>query len=208
MRSAVAALALLLAACASPPAAPGGPFPEGWVGARAGDLEVLTVGGEARTVPMALRIAPTEDPNVFVWAIRYGEEPVRDYRLHVRDRERGEYAIDEGSSIVIPAWLVGGELITIFAVSGSRLTIRYRMRGEAIRFEALSAPSAAAGATGGEGGVPAVETFRPTVLQRATLRLAPSPGRMRDSPDAPLPILRRGGPGTGRQVQALWLGPR
>ena len=83
-------------------------------------LRVSLAGGGGEELPMELRIEATDDPKTWRWAIRYGGQPVRDYRLIVKDAEKGRHLIDEGNSIKLPATLVGGSLVSSFAFSNCK----------------------------------------------------------------------------------------
>jgi hypothetical protein len=119
---------------------------------------------------MEIAIGATETEGRWRWAIRYGTQPVRDYRLAVLDAAAGKCEIDEGNGIVLPATLIDGELFSLFAVSGSRIEARYRLAGETLHFEILASAAEPAGKTGGQGGVPEVGWFPVHALQRAALR--------------------------------------
>jgi hypothetical protein len=175
VRTAIAAalpILLLAAACGGPAnAAPAPPaFPESWAGTWKGDLRILSPGRPEQTVPMEIVIGAAAEAGRWRWAIRYGEQPVRDYRLAVLDAAAGKCEIDERNGIVLPATQLGGELLSLFAVSGSRIEARYRLEGDVLRFEILSSAAEAGGRTGGRDGVPEVAWYAVRGLQRAELR--------------------------------------
>jgi len=144
-------------------------FPRSWAGTYRGTLDVVGAGGKKQSVNMEFRISPTEKPERTSWVIGFEGQPKRNYELVTVDAEKGEYQIDERNSIVVPARLLGDELVSVFAVSGNQLVARYRLDGEKLTFEVTMWRQEATGSTGGKGGVPVVTTFDPQNVQRAVL---------------------------------------
>ena len=124
---------------------------------------------------MGLDITPVEK-GIWRFAIRYEGQPVRDYRLLAVDGDPGRFEIDEGNGIRIPTFLIGDELVSHFAVSGNRLTSRYRAVPEGILFEVIMGSAEPAGRTGGEGGVPPVDVYDVRVVQRGVLSRSQAAG--------------------------------
>lgn len=158
--------ALLLAACAAAPEppVPGAPEPatfEDFVGDWRGSMQIA--GG--RTVAMSLEVAPVSgDPQRFHWRLQYEGQPVRDYTLVVRDRARGEAAVDEHNGIVLPTLLRGRELVSVFEVQGSVIDVRYRLEPAGLVF-ALESYRPAAAEPAGEG----VRAWPQLAVQRGLL---------------------------------------
>lgn len=144
-------------------------FPASWEGVWKGDLVIERAGAARQVVPMSLVVKPTEKPDRWAFRIRYGEQPERPYEIVVVDVEEGRYDIDEGNSIVVPSRLVGGELVSVFEVSGNRIAARYRREGEKLVVDILMSGADATGTTGGGNGVPEVKVFAPLTVQRAVL---------------------------------------
>jgi hypothetical protein len=169
-------LLLALTGCGGAAVADSGPgeFPASFIGKWKGEIRITPYEGEEQRLPMEMYIAPRETEGRWRWAIRYGTQPLRDYELRVLDAEKGRYEIDERNSITLPAWQTGGELISLFSLSGQLLTTRYRVEGDRLHFEVLVTKTAPTAVTGGEGQVPAVGVHLPLTVQRGTL------GRRRD----------------------------
>ncbi len=160
-------------------AAPGvaAEFPESWLGHWRGEA---TAGDPAHPVrfTMELKVDATDRPDRFQWTILYdgpAGRQVRPYTLLVKDRQRGEFQIDEGQGIVLEARLFNGVLCTEFQVENTRITSRDRLLDagqptERLVVEMVTSRVDAATATGGHEGVPAVLTWRPQSIQQATLR--------------------------------------
>lgn len=149
-------------------------FPQDWVGEYAGTLEILR-GGDAvvQKIPMGLIIAPTEEDSVFTWQLIYGEDKtagLRDYRLVIRDANKGIYAIDEQNSIVIDSYFFKGKLCCLFSVGGSLILATYEKQGDGISFEILATKDTADNFTGGVDSIPQVGNYAISVRQRAFLK--------------------------------------
>ena len=187
-RSLVAGLApwlwaVLLAGCAAAPDAAGEPLPSvdpalqaaaakagvfaPFLGSFRGELRMHTAEGEQR-VPMGLDVLPTDDPAVWTWTLRYGSgerEQVRDYRLCLDDVASGRCRIDERNGIELQGRVVDGELVTVFAVPGQSLVVRYRAVASGIEFALEAWNPEQDGTTGSD-----VRTSGTVSAQRAALR--------------------------------------
>ena len=162
------------AASASHPATT---FPASWVGRWKGDVEVLGTNGDAPKFTKELVIAPTEAADRFTWTIIYegaSGRQERPYTLVVKDAAAGLYEIDEKNGIVLPSRMLGGVMHTAFTVQGARITTREEVVGagtsdERMLFELATFSDDQPIKTGG-GDAPEVLGWRPTSVQRATLR--------------------------------------
>lgn len=162
-------------------------FPADWLGHWSGPATLFSAAGE-RAFLMELVIAPTDDPARFTWTIIYdapsatkrdpGAPPTRQerpYALIINDAANGEFTIDEGNSIRLPARLLGGTLWSLFTIQGSRLTASYELRDRGTPSERLVVEIVSSQdgkneiSTGGEGGVPPVTGITPSSLQRAVM---------------------------------------
>jgi hypothetical protein len=144
-------------------------FPDSWIGKWRGKLDVWGGDGKRQTLHMDFEVAKTDEPDRYRWVIQYQGQPKRNYELVVRDAEKGQYAIDEKNTIVIPAQYVAGDLISVFSVMGNHLAFRYRMVGEEIVLDVIMTKVAPTGKTGGEGRIPTVSHYGVRNVQRATL---------------------------------------
>lgn len=130
---------LLLGSCAVPPAATQAEVPaplRPFVGKHCGVLHTNTKG--APPVPMQLAVESIEGRvDRLRWCLQYGEGPdadVRDYVLVVDDLATGRMRIDEGNGIELAASLHGDELVSVFAVQGQTLVVRYRAVAAGVQF--------------------------------------------------------------------------
>lgn len=168
----------LMAGCASPlrvdapqelatAAALTTPPPLQWLGTWRGSLLGHHDGQVRELAPMELRVAVGEVSKSVGWRLTYGSGPaadVRDYRLVELDAKTGHYGIDEGGGVVLPARLCGDALVSVFAVSGSTLVVRYVWRGDHIDFELESVAASSASTTGKD-----IQVWERPSVQRARL---------------------------------------
>jgi hypothetical protein len=152
-------------------------FPASWEGTWKGPCRYLSVNGPSREFGMELRIWATDDPKRFIWEITYemdGKRQVRPYELLVVDADAGRYAVDEKNSIVLDAYLVGGDtLMSHFTVNDAMLTASYRVEGDTMRVEITNVDAKIATETGGKEGAPKVTTNAVRGVQRALLERRP-----------------------------------
>lgn len=118
-------------------------------------------------------------PRRWKWTIIYDGPQGRQeraYELVERDAAKGLYAIDEKNSIVLPASLIGGALVSAFEVGGTMLVSSDRFdaagpgpEDDSIVVEIVSFPAGKAESTGQQGDVPEVKGYTPISIQRAVL---------------------------------------
>lgn len=162
-------------------------FPGDWLGHWSGPATIFSAAGE-RAFLMELVISPSDEPSRFSWTLIYDARPgtkrdpgapparqERPYALIINDAANGEFTIDEGNSIRLPARLLGGTLWSLFTIQGSRLTASYELRDRGTPSERLVVEIVSSQdgkneiSTGGEGGVPPVTGITPSSLQRAVM---------------------------------------
>lgn len=151
-------------------------FPESWFGYWEGELNIYRESKIVQTIPCALEMGPTDQPDRFVWAIIYGEDVVegrRDYELVLKDKEKGLYVNDEKNSIFLESYQMGNKLVSRFEVMGTMLFSSYEKVGENMIFEIWSGSTELISITGkgmedGEE-IPEVKTYPIPTFQRAVL---------------------------------------
>ena len=152
-------------------------FPESWKGNYKGDLLVYGVDSVRMKISMELQIAETKNDSVYKWTIIYdfkGKKDVRAYELHIVDRSKGLYKIDEKNSIVIDSYLRNNTVLTsFFKVMNSFIIATYTKKDDTIGFEIISSASEPVSTTGkikkGEEEIPEVNTFPVNGRQKAVL---------------------------------------
>lgn len=152
-------------------------FPKTWLGKWAGTLEIHNAKGLAQSVPMQLRILPTDSTNRYTFTIVYGEDTIagkRDYELVVLDEQKGLYAVDEKNTIVMESYMLGGKLYNRFEVMGNLLLATTEMIGENLVYEVISGSMEPLKTTGNQlfkgKDIPPVKVFPVNVRQVATLK--------------------------------------
>jgi hypothetical protein len=154
------------------PAAPVPPetFPASWRGTWQGTMTTAApAGATTAPTPMSLTIQPTETEGRWRFALRYGQQPLREYALVARDPKVGAYELDERNSIVLPATYLDGELFSWFSMNGELLLARYRRVGDALTFDLTQTALAPSTTTGGKDQAPSVGGHAVRFVQRATL---------------------------------------
>ena len=187
--AALAALILLCGGCRGPsgsagiaqPLTAGGPdaaapmtdFPKSWVGTWRGASANITPEGRHVDFGMELTIEPIAGSDRFTWKIVYidpeGTRQVRPYELVTVDASKGHYQVDERSSIVIDSYLVDNVFCSVFAVQSTVIAASYRVSGDRMLVQLISVNGTNPIGSGGENGVPRVNSHVVTGVQRATL---------------------------------------
>jgi hypothetical protein len=116
-------------------------FPEDWYGDWKGRLVIWQASAPRDTLGISLRIAPSDTPEVWNWTLTYHldtADDVRAYRLIVKDRARGHYAIDEQNSIILDTYQFGNLISSQFSVQGTMIVVNERLEGDQMLFEIFS----------------------------------------------------------------------
>lgn len=152
-------------------------FPKSWLGKWSGTLEIHNAKGLAQSVPMQLRILPTDSTNRYTFTIFYGEDTIagkRDYELVALDESKGFYAVDEKNTIVMEAYLLGGKLYNRFEVMGNLLLATTELVNENLIYEVISGSLEPVSTTGNQAfkgqDIPPVKAFPVNVRQVAVLK--------------------------------------
>ncbi|MFN7115858.1 MAG: hypothetical protein ACK4TA_03615 [Saprospiraceae bacterium] len=152
-------------------------FPKSWIGKWAGALEIYNAKGLVQSVPMQLRILPTDSINRYTQMIIYGEDTIagkRDYELVVIDEQKGFYATDEKNTIVMESYMLGGKLYNLFEVMNNVLLATTEMVGENLVYEVISTGKQPVSTTGNQKfkgqDIPPVYAYPVNVRQVAVLK--------------------------------------
>lgn len=148
-------------------------FPQSWIGVWSGELQIYSTKGLKQTVQMELEILPTDQPDVFTWALTYGDD-TRSYELKTFDTENGLYLIDEKNSIALESYLYHNRLVSRFEVQGNLLMCTYEKRKDQLIFEVVAGNNEIINQDGGEtidgNEIPKVNSYSISVSQRAILK--------------------------------------
>ena len=165
-----------MAGCAAPAESVRGPAAPAWLPTALapflGDFRgtLRSHGKDAvQEVPMRLEVTVIDGVTEQLrWVLHYGEGPtaqLRDYRLVIDDAAAGRYHVDERNGIELTARLCGSELVSVYAVTGPAMVVRYRALPDGIEF-GLEAFDPTQGTATGQG----VRSIGSFALQRAWLR--------------------------------------
>ena len=151
-------------------------FPDDWLGFWEGELHIYNEIGLKQSLPMALDNSTTNITGQYTWAIIYGSDSIagrRDYLLKEVDKSNGHYIVDEKNGILLDAYLIDNELISVFEVMGNSLTSTYKREGNNMIFEIMMYKSQHVSITGdtiiGTDTIPPVKSYKPIVTQKAIL---------------------------------------
>jgi len=152
-------------------------FPHSWVGDYSGNLEIYAVDSILMNVKMDLNVQPTETDSIFSWVITYKMEgrdaDIRKYELHIKDKSKGLYVIDEKNGIIIESYLKSDILTSCFTVMESFIIATYTKVKDEIVFEIISGKTDPVSVTGEtkmeDEDIPRVETFPINGRQKAIL---------------------------------------
>jgi len=151
-------------------------FPNNWLGFWEGDLNIYNEMGLKQTLPMSLDHSISDVSGTYNWAIIYGSDSIagrRDYVLKEVDKSKGHYIVDEKNGILLDAYLIDNELISVFDVMGNSLISTYKIEGNNMIFEIMMYKSQHLNITGdtiiGTDTIPPVKSYKPFVRQKAVL---------------------------------------
>ncbi len=134
-------------------------FPESWEGKWKGKLKILSKGELKDEIEMELHILPLDTPNIWQWKIIYSKNnnpQPRDYELHVVDKNKGLYKIDEKNSIIIECSYINNALFSSFEVGKILLFTSVKMNDGKLEYNIWSSNKAKADTTGGKDDIPKV----------------------------------------------------
>jgi len=103
-------------------------FPKEIQGLWKGDLKIFGRDGKDMIIPMQLSVQKTDSDSILTWKMTYDKQPPRNYQLHIKDRAKGLYHVDEQNGIIISARLAGNELVSNYEVMGNHMTVIYDLR--------------------------------------------------------------------------------
>jgi len=119
-------------------------FPKDWLGYWSGELKIYDSNGLKQKVSMSLDLAKTDNLGIYTWAIMYGSDSTaqrREYELKEIDPSKGHYLIDEKNGILLDAYHIHNELISVFEVMGNSLITSYAIKNQELIFSVKMFPS-------------------------------------------------------------------
>ena len=142
-----------------------------WLGEWKGTLEIYNTEGLSQTVAMELNVAVLTD-STWRWQIVYGEDKFRAERNYelVKTETPGQYIVDEKNGIELYLSLLNNGLHSFFQVNDSNLIISYKIEGDQLIFNTLSANTKTGKNSGGGENTPTVISWQTGVYQQAVLK--------------------------------------
>jgi hypothetical protein len=116
-------------------------FPEKWLGAWSGIMQIYSKGALTDSLPIKLYISKTNAADTFIWKTEYLSEKfpmVKDYKLVLFDVAKGVYLTSEGDGINLWDYLFDQKFYSVFETQGILLTSTYELKGNQILFEVTS----------------------------------------------------------------------
>jgi hypothetical protein len=147
-------------------------FPTSWVGAWEGPLIISS--SKTDTVTMKFYVDTIANNDTVIWQLLYENQDIRDYRLIAKNKEKGEYVIDEKNSILIDARLFDQKLSSVFEVQNNAIVASYEYIDDSIIFELMMYNSDNKQVSGNSilenEDIPEVISHMPQVYQKAILK--------------------------------------
>lgn len=142
---------------------------EQFVGKYKGPLVISSDKG-IQEVPMEFHLLETEVEGQFDYVLIYDNKP-RNYTLIRKDKEKGEFILDENNGIVLPVTMKNNILYSFFEVQDNILTSRLEFKGDILLFEILFSNKLKKTTSGGNAEAKAtVDGYPISVVQKAVLK--------------------------------------
>lgn len=141
-------------------------LPNKWFGDWKGTMYMLKNGKLTDSVKVSLTIKPIEENKSYTWKMQYHSEKMpmtKDYKLVVKDAEKGIFLTDEGGGVELQDYLFQDKFYSVFEVQNTMLTATYEFRNNEIIFEVTSGKKTSTVAEG-------VTNYSVNFLQRAILK--------------------------------------
>ncbi len=99
-------------------------FPNDYFGIYTGQLQINSEKG-TQEIPMEFHLLATDTLGKYTYNLVYGandERQVRSYNLIEKDKEKGNYVVDENNGILLDDKVIGNRMYALFEVNNSLLT--------------------------------------------------------------------------------------
>ncbi|NQY04824.1 MAG: hypothetical protein HRT68_01145 [Flavobacteriaceae bacterium] len=152
-------------------------FPEDYFGIYKGNLEIVNQNG-IQTIEMEFHLVANQEAGKYEYTIVYianGNLQERKYNLIEKDKEKGEYVVDENNGIFLNAQWFGNTLFSMFEVQGNIITTTERFYDDKMEFEITFSSRKKEEKSGGTSDdIPEVISYPITVFQKAVLKKSQS----------------------------------
>ncbi|MGK0386527.1 MAG: hypothetical protein ACI849_001144 [Patiriisocius sp.] len=148
-------------------------FPDDFFGNYTGILHIHNDKGTTE-LPMEFYLQPTDSVGSYQYTLVYGEGEQRQERLYTlkeKNKDKGEYIVDENNSIILDDKVIGNRMYALFEVGGSLLTTFITFEKDHMIFEIVYLDTSKKNITGGTSEeIPEVISYPILVVQRAVLK--------------------------------------
>ncbi|MFV0541229.1 MAG: hypothetical protein ACK5MZ_08340 [Aestuariibaculum sp.] len=144
-------------------------FPDDFIGVYKGDIEISNIQGKQK-IAMEFHLTKTDTVGTYRYTLVYNNKP-RHYFLIEKDKEKGQYIIDENNGIILPVTVFNQTVYSIFEVNGNLITTTEHFYNDYMDFEIMLSKISSTGVTGkGTKEIPEVITYPIWSVQRARLK--------------------------------------
>ena len=151
-------------------------FPVTFEGTWKGACDLIRGSAPVTTFPMELHVKRLEREGCWTWHVVYGAGDARQLRPYLLRPVVGEplhFRVDETNGVLIDAYLENEALHSRFRVGGNVTEATYARTGDRLAVTLTTFGAEPASTTGGQDGVPPVESFPLRGIQRGVLERVP-----------------------------------
>lgn len=143
-------------------------FPDDFLGKYKGTLEIMSSKGK-KEIDMEFHFTKTDTVGTYKYVLVYNNEP-RNYFLIEKDKEKGQYIIDENNGIILQTSVFNNSIFSMFEVNGSLITTTEKFYNDYMDFEITFTNTNKVETTGkGTEEIPEVKVYPILGVQKARL---------------------------------------
>ena len=119
-------------------------FPQDYLGKYEGTLHINSERGN-QNIPMEFHLLATDSVGKYRYTLIYGageRKQERAYTLIEKNKEKGEFVVDENNGIVLDDKVIENRMYALFEVNGTLLTTFITFHADHLIFEIIAAPIA------------------------------------------------------------------
>ncbi len=143
-------------------------FPDDFLGKYKGTLEIINVKGK-KEIDMEFHFTKTDTIGTYKYVLVYNNQH-RNYFLIEKDKEKGQYYIDENNGIILQASVFNNSIFSMFEVQGNLITTTEKFYSDYMDFEITFTNTNKVETTGkGTEEIPEVKVYPILGVQKARL---------------------------------------
>lgn len=147
-------------------------FPENYLGKYIGTLDIFSEKGKTE-YPMEFHLLATDSVGKYKYTLVYGDgenRQERPYTLIEKDKQKGNYVLDENNGITLDAKVNENKMYFLFEVMDSLLTTFITFEKDHLIFEIVVTNTKKKNVSGGQNdSIPKVSSYPIHVVQKARL---------------------------------------